>query len=134
MVNYTFNGSQSWDFCLSQLFEFFCWVFSKLTFFFKKFFQKQHEMFWIQFMPDILIWIQTVCICYQQMTQAVKSLDYVVVVFVFNVPPSAMVIWRRGHSLKSHRTSDRLLKPGIKPAAPGLQGKRFIHYTTAAPI
>ena len=30
-------------------------------------------------------------------------------------------------------SSDRLVKPGIKPATPGLQGKRFIHYTTAAP-
>ena len=30
-------------------------------------------------------------------------------------------------------SSDRLLKPGIEPATPGLQGKRFIHYTTAAP-
>ena len=27
--------------------------------------------------------------------------------------------------------SDRLVKPGIEPATPGLQGKRFIHYTTA---
>ena len=31
-------------------------------------------------------------------------------------------------------SSDRLVKPGIKPATPGLQGERFIHYTTAAPI
>ena len=31
-------------------------------------------------------------------------------------------------------SSDRLVKPGIKPATPGLQGKRFIYYTTAAPI
>ena len=30
-------------------------------------------------------------------------------------------------------SSDRLVKPGIEPAAPGLQGKRFIHNTTAAP-
>ena len=30
-------------------------------------------------------------------------------------------------------SSDRLEKPGIEPANPGLQGKRFIHYTTAAP-
>ena len=26
------------------------------------------------------------------------------VVFVFNVPPTAKVTWRRGHSLKSHLT------------------------------
>ena len=26
------------------------------------------------------------------------------VVFVFNVPPTAKVIWRRGHGLKSHPT------------------------------
>ena len=30
-------------------------------------------------------------------------------------------------------SSDRLVKPGIEPATPGLQGKRFIHYTTVAP-
>ena len=30
-------------------------------------------------------------------------------------------------------SSDRLVKPGIEPATPGLQGKWFIHYTTAAP-
>ena len=53
-----------------------------------------------------------------------------VVVFVFNVPPTAKVIWRWGHGLVS---SDRLVKPGIEPATPGLQGKQFIHYTTAAP-
>ena len=28
---------------------------------------------------------------------------------------------------------DRLVKPGIEPATPGLQGKRFIHCTTLAP-
>ena len=28
---------------------------------------------------------------------------------------------------------DRLVKPGIEPATPGLQGKLFYHYTTAAP-
>ena len=30
-------------------------------------------------------------------------------------------------------SSDRLVKPGIEPATPGLQGKWFIYYTTAAP-
>ena len=30
-------------------------------------------------------------------------------------------------------SSDRLVKPGIEPGTPGLQGKLFIHYTTAAP-
>ena len=30
-------------------------------------------------------------------------------------------------------SSDRLEKPGIEPATPGLQGKWLIHYTTAAP-
>ena len=33
-----------------------------------------------------------------------KSRTRVVVVFVFNVPPTAKVIWRWGHSLKSHPT------------------------------
>ena len=31
-------------------------------------------------------------------------------------------------------SSDRLVKPGIEPATPGLQGKWFIHHTTATPI
>ena len=31
-------------------------------------------------------------------------------------------------------SSERLVKPGIEPATHGLQGKRFIHYTTAAPL
>ena len=30
-------------------------------------------------------------------------------------------------------SSDRLVKLGIEPASPGLQGKWLIHYTTAAP-
>ena len=30
-------------------------------------------------------------------------------------------------------SSDRLVKPGIDPLTPGLQGKGFIRYTTAAP-
>ena len=30
-------------------------------------------------------------------------------------------------------SSDRLVKPGIEPATPGLQGKWHIHYTMAAP-
>ena len=51
--------------------------------------------------------------------------------FVFNIPPTAKVIWRRGHSLVS---SDRLEKPGIEPATPGLQGKCFICYNMVAPI
>ena len=55
----------------------------------------------------------------------------IVVVFVFYVSPTAKVIWRRGHGLKV--SSHKLMKPGIEPATPGLQGKQFIHYTTAAP-
>ena len=31
-------------------------------------------------------------------------------------------------------SSDRLVKPEIEPVTPGLQGKPFIHYTTAAPL
>ena len=38
----------------------------------------------------------------------------------------------RGPRLKV--SSDRLEKPGIEPATPGLQGKWLIHYTTAAPL
>ena len=29
-------------------------------------------------------------------------------------------------------SSDRLVKPGIEPATPGLQGNWFIHYATVA--
>ena len=36
--------------------------------------------------------------------------------FLFNVPPTAMVIWRLGHSLVS---SDRLEESGIKLGSPG---------------
>ena len=70
------------------------------------------------------------------LTDSAIALSYicslVVVVFVFNVPSTAKVIWRLGHGLEV--SSDRLVKPGIELATPGLQGKRFIHYTTAAPI
>ena len=31
-------------------------------------------------------------------------------------------------------SSDRLVKPGIEPASPGLQGRWLIHYTTVASI
>ena len=47
----------------------------------------------------------------------------VVVVFVFI---------ETGPQLKV--SSDRLVKSGIEPATTGLQGKRFIHYTTAPPL
>ena len=39
-----------------------------------------------------------------------------------------------GHGPRLKVSSDRLVKQGIEPVTPGLQGKRFIHYTTAAPI
>ena len=67
----------------------------------------------------------------QKHSRLILSLE-VVVVFVFNVPPTAKVIWRRGPRLKV--SSDRLVKQGMEPATPGLQSKRFIHYITAAPI
>ena len=38
---------------------------------------------------------------------------------------------KTGHSFKV--SSHRLVKRGIEPETPGLQGRRFIHYTTAAP-
>ena len=31
-------------------------------------------------------------------------------------------------------SSNRLVKPGMEPATPGLQGNWFIYYTTAAPV
>ena len=31
-------------------------------------------------------------------------------------------------------SSDKLVKPRVEPATPGLQGEWFIHYTTAAPM
>ena len=31
-------------------------------------------------------------------------------------------------------SSYKMVKLGIEPVTPGLQGKQFIHYTTAAPI
>ena len=67
-----------------------------------------------------------------------KSLDNhvqlttaLLVVFVFNFQPSAKVILRRGHGLKTQptagETGDRIL------VIPGLQGKWFIQYTMVAP-
>ena len=50
--------------------------------------------------------------------------------FVLNVPPLAKVIMKTGPQLKV--SCDRLVKPKIEPATPGLKGKRFIHYTIAA--
>ena len=44
-----------------------------------------------------LIWVCNVCLC-------PTKIWVVVVVLVFNVPPTAKVIWRRGHGLKSHPT------------------------------
>ena len=55
----------------------------------------------------------------------------VVVVVVFNVPPSAKVM-ETGSRLNV--SSERLVKLGIEPTTPGLQGKRLIHYTTAASV
>ena len=42
--------------------------------------------------------------------------------FVFNVRPTAKVIWRQGHSLN-------LEKLGIEPVTPDLQDKWFIHFS-----
>ena len=39
----------------------------------------------------------------------------VVVVLVFNVPPTAKVIWRRGHGLKSHPTDWRSRESNLRP-------------------
>ena len=35
---------------------------------------------------------------------------------------------------QSKVSADRLVKSGIKPAIPGLQGERFIYYTMAVPM
>ena len=59
-----------------------------------------------------------------------NQLELVVDVFVLNVPPTAKVIWRGPLLIVSY---NRPVKPGIEPSTPGLQGERFIHYTTAAP-
>ena len=42
---------------------------------------------------------------------------------MLNVPTTAKVISRRGHSLIS--SSDRVVKPEIKHATPGLQGEEY---------
>ena len=47
---------------------------------------------------------------------------------VFYIWPTTKIIWAEDHGLV---TSDRLNKPGIKPATPGLQSEWFIHYNTA---
>ena len=38
-----------------------------------------------------------------------------VVVLVFNVPPTAKVIWRRGHGFKSHPTDWRSRESNLRP-------------------
>ena len=38
----------------------------------------------------------------------------IVVVLVFNVPPTAKVIWRRGHGLKSHPTDRRSRESNLR--------------------
>ena len=48
-------------------------------------------------------------------TQLLMALVFVVVVFVFNVPPTAKVIWRRGHGLKSHPTDWRSRESNLRP-------------------
>ena len=57
--------------------------------------------------------------------QSLSSL-YVYACFVFNIPPTA------GH-MELKVSSNRLVKQGIEPTAPGLQGEWFIFYITAAP-
>ena len=47
-------------------------------------------------------------------------------VFVFNISTTASHM-ERVQQLKL--SSDRVLKPGIGPTSPGLEGKWFIHYT-----
>ena len=49
--------------------------------------------------------------------------------FVFNIAPTAFI--EMGSQLKV--SSNRMVKPGIEPAIPGLQGEWFIHYTIMAP-
>ena len=39
----------------------------------------------------------------------------IVVVLVFNVPPTTKVIWRRGHGLKSHPTDRRSRESNLRP-------------------
>ena len=54
-------------------------------------------------METVVTTVQDLCyLCLYHLNYNETSLD--VVVFMFNVPPTAKVIWRRGHSLKSHPT------------------------------
>ena len=43
------------------------------------------------------------------------SIDVLFVVLVFNFPPTAKVIWRRGHGLKSHPTDWRSRESNLRP-------------------
>ena len=49
----------------------------------------------------ILLGISSEC---QTVWTQIRPYKNVVVVFVFNVPPTAKVIWRQGHGYKSHPT------------------------------
>ena len=43
------------------------------------------------------------------------TLSILIVVLVFNVPPTAKVIWRRGHGFKSHPTDWRSRESSLRP-------------------
>ena len=90
-----------------------------------------------QFQCAPTTYVNSINECFSSCSIFHKLLNYflcfsVAVVLVFNIPPTAKVIWRRGHGLKV--SSDRLEKPGNEPATPGLQGKWLINYTMAAPL
>ena len=59
--------------------------------------------------PEILVLLQWVSVAANHDSDDIPSQNFeygyiVVVAFVFNVPPTSKVIWRQGHSLKSHPT------------------------------
>ena len=71
-----------------------------------------------------------ICTVYTRLTKSQFDIAHLCV-FVFNIPPTAKVIFRLDHSFMSHLTNSG--EPGIKLVTPGLQVKWLIHYTTTAP-
>ena len=54
-------------------------------------------------------------IFFQKLGKMLKSLSSAAVVVMFNIPPTAKVIWRRGHGLKSHPTNWRSRESNLRP-------------------
>ena len=63
----------------------------------------------------LLFFFSKFLILFLKTVQTLDILDIVVVVFVFNVPPTVKVIWRWDHSLESHPTDWWSRESNLRP-------------------